>query len=95
MSLEREAKRVQRAIRNIPVEAIAPAIAAGEQEGLGVWCLVDRQLLFISPNGGETLVDWDDPVEFAQYVRYLEAHPERVHQTHTSALAFVRSRLGR
>ena len=58
-----------------------------------MWCIVARELTFISAGGGETLVDWDDPVEYALYVRYIMAHSERIHENKEAALAFVRSRL--
>jgi hypothetical protein len=91
MSLKRQGKRVLRAIRTIPVEQIAPVVHSGERDGL--WCLVADELTIVPAGGGQTVTVWDDPTEYAQFVRYVEAHPERVHPTQESALAFVRSRI--
>jgi hypothetical protein len=95
MSLKRQGKRVQRALRAIPVEAIAPAVAAQEANGAGLWCLVADDLVFIPADGGQCVSVWDDPMEHAQFARWVMARPERVHETRESAVAFVRSRLGR
>jgi hypothetical protein len=89
---QREWKRVQRVLRNIPVEQIAPWLAAMEQNGL--WCLIADELVFVSTHGGtggETT--WDDPVVYAQVYRYVQEHSDRHHPTHEKALEFVRSRL--
>jgi hypothetical protein len=91
MTPELQGKRVQRAIRTIPVEQIAPVVRSWERDGM--WCLVADELTFVPADGGTSVTCWDDPVEHAQFVRYVQAHPERVHPTHESALAFVRSRL--
>ena len=85
-------KRISRAIRTIPVDAIAPAVTADEQDGL--WCIVADRLVFVPADGGTPFTVWDDPLEHAQFVRYVQAHPERVHATQEAALQFVRSRLG-
>jgi hypothetical protein len=94
MTPQQEGKRVRRALRTIPVEAIAPAIAAEEAQGKGLWCLVGGELSFVPADGGLTLTSWDDALEYAQFVRWVKGHPERVHDTHEQAVAFVRSRLG-
>ena len=92
MTPQRAAKHVQRALQSIPVDAIAPHVAAMEADGL--WCIVPDGLEFIPANGGDCETCWDDPLECAQFVRYVSAQPERVHPTRESALAFVPSRLG-
>jgi hypothetical protein len=94
MTLRHEGKRVTRAIRSIPLDAIAPDILAWEAAGNGLWCLVAGRVSFVTVDGGHTETDWDDPLTHAGYVRWLAAHPERVHDTHEAAIAFVRSRLG-
>jgi hypothetical protein len=66
-------------------------LSATERDGL--WCLVASELGFV-PADGTTVTCWDDPVEYALFVRYVQAHPERVHATHEAALQFVRSRCG-
>jgi hypothetical protein len=91
VSQHRAAKHIQRAIRAIPVEQIAPVMAAGERDGM--WCLVDGDLSFVPADGGQCITQWDDPVQHALYVRYVLAHPERVHDTHEAAVAFVRSQM--
>lgn len=93
MTPQREAKHLQRALRTIPLEAVAPEIAASESPGDGLWCLVDGVVSFVPAHGGRTETMWDDPPAHAQYERWLAAHPERVHDNHESAVAFVRSRL--
>lgn len=93
MTPQREAKRVQRALRTVPNEAIAPDIAASESSGDGMWCLVGREVSFIPIHGGRTETMWDDELAYAQYSRWLAVHPERVHDTHESAVAFVQSHL--
>ena len=89
---QRQGKQVLRANRNIPTEQIAPAVTPTERDGM--WCWVAGELVFVTSEGGTAVTDWDDPVEYAQFVRYVQAHPERVHPTPTAALEFVRSRLG-
>jgi hypothetical protein len=93
MTPQREAKHVQRALRTIPVDAIAADIAASESPGDGLWCLVGGEVSFVPVHGGRTITDWDDLLAYAQYARWLAAHPERVHESHESAVLFVRSRL--
>jgi hypothetical protein len=92
MNFKREAKQIQRKLRTIPLDAIAAAIAQWEGND-GLWCIVDGEMEFVSPSGGRSETTWDDPLEHAQYVRWLQAHPERVHDTRESAVAFVRSKL--
>ncbi len=94
MTPQQEHKRVQRALRTIPVEAIAPAVAAYEAEGTGLWCLVGGDLSFVPTDGGRTVTDWDDALEYAQFRRWVTSRPERVHDTHEAAVAFVWARLG-
>src|SRR4051812_17181717 len=94
MTPQREAKRVERALRTIPSEAIAPDITASELQCDGLWCLVGGQVSFVPSHGGCTVTEWDDPLIYAQYARWLSAHPERVHDTHAAAVVFVRSQLG-
>lgn len=91
MTPQQDSKRVQRAIRNIPVEQIAPRIAVEEQTQNGMWCLVVDELQFVPTDGGYSVTQWDDPIEFALIVRYVQAHPERIHANHEKAVAFVRS----
>lgn len=90
MTLKREGKHVLRAIRSIPVDAIAECIAPQEKDGL--YCLVSGVLEFIPADGRICIIGWDDPHEFAQIARYVEARPERVHESLESAQAFVRAR---
>jgi hypothetical protein len=94
MAPRREGKRVERALRSVPLDAIAPEIAARESAGDGLWCLVGGEVAFVAAHGERTVTDWSDPLAHAQYTRWLAAHPERAHDTHEAALAFVRSRLG-
>jgi hypothetical protein len=91
---QREAKRVERMLRAIPAEAIAADIAASESVRDGLWCLVAGEVAFVPTHGGGTTTNWCDPLAHAQYARWLRAHPERVHDTHESAVAFVRAQLG-
>ena len=91
MTPERAAKHVQRALRSIPVDAVAPHVTAMETDGL--WCVVDGWLEFVQAHGGMCETCWDDPLEYAQFERYVRARPERVHPSRESALAFVRSRV--
>lgn len=93
MTPEREGKRVLRALRTIPVDAIAPHIAADEASSDGLWCIVGGELSFVLADGGRTETFWDDPLVPAQFVRWIQAHPERVHGTHEVAVAAVRSLL--
>jgi hypothetical protein len=93
MTPEREWKQVERALRTIPLNAIAPDIAAGESTGDGLWCLVAGEVSFVPIHGGGTVTHWDHGLAYAQYARWLTARPERVHDTHESAVAYVRQRL--
>jgi hypothetical protein len=90
---QREWKHIQRQLRRIPVDEVGPRVAAWEQSGL--WCLVAGELTFVSPAGEMGETSFDDPLEYAQFVRYLTARPERVHATWESAQAFVRSQMTR
>ena len=94
MTPQREERRLQRALRTIPLDAIGPSIAAWEASSDGLWCLVSGEVSFVPAHGGRTVTEWDDPLVYAQYARWLGVRPERVHATHESAVAFVRSRLG-
>lgn len=93
MTPEREAKHVERAIRAIALDAIAPAIIAQEEEVRGLWCLIGNQLQFVRESGVHGEWTLDDPLECAQMVRWVRAQKERVHPTLEAALAFVRSKL--
>ena len=90
---EGEWKRTQRKLRSIPVDDIAPNIAADEERG-GLWCLVAGGLEFIPADGGECQTEWDDGLMYAQFARWVKARPERVHTTREAAVAFVRSHFG-
>lgn len=90
MAPQREAKHVLRALRTIPIDAIASEIASSET-GDGLWCIVDNELTFVLASGVETTTEWDDPLVFAQFHRWLKTHPERIHLTHDAAVTFVRS----
>jgi len=94
ISHELTGKQVKRAIRAIPVEAIAPSIKASESEGDGLWCLVARKLEFVLASGQPVFTNWDDFVELAQFERWVSVRPERVHATQESAVAFVHAKLG-
>jgi hypothetical protein len=91
-SPQRQSKHIQRQLRTIPVDAIASHVTAWERDGL--WCLVGGELMFVPVDGGVGESHWDDPLEYAQFRRYVAAQPERVHDSWESAQAFVRSRLG-
>jgi hypothetical protein len=90
---QREWKHIQRKLRGIPVDQIGPYVTAWERDGL--WCLVAGYLTFVSADGSGGETTFEDPLVDAQFVRYVQARPERVHATYESAQAFVRSRLGR
>jgi hypothetical protein len=95
MTSEREDKQIEQELRAIPVEAISSMIAAEETAMQAVICLVDDCPDFIRPKGllERHATTWDyDPLEHAQIMRWLRAHPERIHRTYESALAFVRAR---
>lgn len=85
---QKEWKNIQRLLRTIPVEEVAPRVKAWE--GVGLWCLVAGELSFVPANGGESHTEWDDPLEYAQFYRWVQARPERVHPTLESAQTFVR-----
>jgi hypothetical protein len=89
---QRDWKRIQRQLRAIPVDQIGPRVTAEERDGL--WCLIAEQLTFVPVGGGDCETCWDDPLVYAQFVRYVRARPERIHSTRESALAFVRSHFG-
>ena len=93
MTPQREAKRAERALRTIPLGAIAPDIAASEASRDGMWCLVGGDVSFVPAHGGRSETCICDPLAYAQYARWLGAHLERVHDTHESAVAFVRLQL--
>jgi hypothetical protein len=93
MTIEREHKRMQRRLRIIPVEAIAPTIVAYEGSERCLLCLVANVLEFVRVDGRRGETTWDDDFEHAQMVRWMQAHPERVHSTYQAALAFVRGKL--
>ena len=97
MTPQREHKRMQRALRTIPVDAVASAITGDEEAGDALWCLVDGMASLVtvrSGGGGGGETTFCDPLVHAQFVRWLQNHPDRVHSTYALALAFVRSRLG-
>ena len=95
MTPEQENKQIERKLRTIPVEAIASMVAAEEAGMQAVICLVGDGPDFVRSEGPprQSETTWDfDPLEHAQIVRWLRAHPERVHPTYESAVAFVRAR---
>jgi hypothetical protein len=92
MTPQRERKHWQRAIRNIPLDAIVPFIADLEA-GSGLWCMVGGELCFVSGICANTEITLDDELVVAQVIRWVAAQPERNHRTHEAALAFVRSQL--
>jgi hypothetical protein len=94
MTPQREQKHLKRALRTIPVDAIAPEIASSET-GDRLWCLVDNELSFIPASGNRTETCWGDMLAHAQFFRWVKARPERIHPTHEDAVAFVRSVLGK
>lgn len=85
-------KHLLRRLRTIPLDAIEPRIAASEAAGNATLCLVGGEVEFVRTDGSTVWTTWDDPLDFAQIVRYLQAHPERVHATRESALAYAKSR---
>ncbi len=93
MTPQQEAKRIERKLRNVPVEAIAPIVLSWEPAGM--WCIVCGGLSFVPPDDGvwDVSTMWDAMTTF-QVVRYIQAHPERVHSSWESARAFVRARFG-
>ena len=94
MTHQREAKQLQHALRTISTDAIVPEIAQFET-GAGLWCLVDERLAFVPASGARTETMGMDDLTYAQFVRWVNAHPERIHPTHDAAVAFVRSVLYR
>jgi hypothetical protein len=96
MTPEREVKQIERKLLSIPVEAIASIIADEEVGMQAIVCLVGDYPDFVRTEGQDrrSEVTWDfDPLEHAQLVRWLRAHPERVHPNYESAVAFVRAKL--
>ena len=87
MSEHRDAKRVQRAIRKIPVDDIGPQLAIYEGND-GRFCIIGNHLEFINANGRQCETTWDS-VQAALIGRYVRSRPERTHSTYESALAFV------
>jgi len=86
-------KRIERKLRTIPVDAIAPDITAHESNRSGLWCLVAGLVKWVPKNGAKVETAICDDLCHAQYARWLVAHPERVHETHEAAVAFVRAKL--
>jgi hypothetical protein len=80
----------------------ARVLVAGEEQPLTRSPAVQRapppapinELTFVPANGSISETDWDDFLEYAQFVRYVKARPDRVHSSLESALAFVQSKLG-
>jgi hypothetical protein len=94
MSVEREGKHIKRMLRTIPIEAIASVIAEEEAGMQALICLVNDLPEFVRSEGNPGQTTWDcDPLEYAQIVRWLRAHPERVHPTYESAKAFVQTQI--
>jgi hypothetical protein len=92
MTPENEAKRLARAIRTIPVDAIVADLMAWEESADGRWCIVAGEMEFVFCESA-TLI-WDaDPIVSAQIQRWLMTQPERVHPKRESAVSFVRSQL--
>ena len=91
MSPERQQKQLERRLRGISVNAIRPWIASFEDQVDGRWCLVAGSPTFIKSDGATTETTIDDDLVFAQLLRWLTTQPERVHETHQSAISFVRS----
>jgi hypothetical protein len=94
MTRDRDTKKVLRAIRNIPVDEPALWLADDEKAGTGLWCLVAGQLQWVPATGGKTESTWDDPIELAVMTRYIKTCSDRIHDTHSSAVQFVKSRFG-
>jgi hypothetical protein len=90
---QREWKHIQRRLRKIPVDSVAPFFAATDVNGM--WCMVAGELVHVlmERKPGETA--WDDDLEYAQVVRYVQTQPERIHASLESAQDLVRSRFGR
>ena len=93
MTPEREQKRIQRALRKIPVDSVASAIAEDEAAGDVVWCLVGGAASLITVRGGKGETTFCDEIVHAQFVRWLQTHPERVHETAEAAVEFVHAKL--
>jgi hypothetical protein len=92
MTLQRQQKRLERAMRKIPVDAAAPSVAAIETGNEGLLCLVRGNLSFVQSHGCSEIAI-DDELAYALIVRWVQAHPKRVHETEDSAAAFVQSQL--
>jgi hypothetical protein len=54
---------------------------------------VDGEVSFVPTSGSRTETAWDNELEFAQVLRWVKVHPERIHRTHQAAVAFVRAEL--
>jgi hypothetical protein len=89
----RIARRIARTLRGIPIDAIAPDIVAHESDRSGLWCVVAGTVEWVPENRVKVTTLWSDDLYYAQYARWLAAHPERVHKTHEAAVAFVRAKL--
>src|SRR5262245_47157397 len=92
MTPQHEVASVWGALHANHADGIAAAIAADERAGRGLWCLVGDDLSFVPADGGVTMTNWGDFLEFAQFVYWVESQPERIHPTHDAAVAYVRSR---
>ena len=87
-------KRLERRLRYIPVDRIAPRVAADERGGM--WCVVGGMLQFVPVGRGVCDIGpWQgDPMEWAEIDRYVRSCPDRIHLSWESAWDFVESRLG-
>ena len=52
-----------------------------------LFCIVT----FVLANGVQCETTWDDQLEYAQIARWIATQPDRIHESHESAVAFVRS----
>lgn len=91
MTYERQAKRVLRKIRSIPVDAIESQVTENEQDGM--WLIVADELEFVTVHGDRLIMMGND-VTTALFDRYVWSQPDRVHATYEDALAFVRQQFG-
>ena len=87
------AKQLQRALHTRCIDDVSTEITDDESSGDGLWCLVGGEVSFVPIHGGRTVTDWEDPLDRMEYELWLVTHSKRVHDTHESAVAFVRSRL--
>lgn len=94
MSFSRDRKVLERRLRYIPVDRIAPRVRADERNGM--WCVVGGVVQFIPVGQGVCDVGpWlGDPLEWAGIDRYVRSCAERVHESRESAWDFVASQLG-